>query len=89
MTLSDLSTEDDDSDHCEMNRYNKKIDSLMNEVSCLKSEVRALWAGQLVPREQAGWVKQMNLWRSPVPRQLAFPGHLFGEVTGQLEFPPY
>ena len=49
MTLSDLSTEDDDSDHCEMNRYNKKIDSLMNEVSCLKSEVRALWAGQLVP----------------------------------------
>lgn len=54
MRLSDLSTEDDDSGHCKMNRYDKKIDSLMNAVGCLKSEVRVLWAGQLVPREQAG-----------------------------------
>ena len=40
MRLSDLSTEDDDSGHCKMNRYDKKIDSLMNAVGCLKSEVR-------------------------------------------------
>ncbi|KAI2554152.1 outer dense fiber of sperm tails 2, partial [Homo sapiens] len=40
MRLSDLSTEDDDSGHCKMNRYDKKIDSLMNAVGCLKSEVK-------------------------------------------------
>ncbi|TKC38094.1 hypothetical protein EI555_002026, partial [Monodon monoceros] len=40
MRLSDLSTEDDDSGHCKMNRYDKKIDSLMNTVGCLKSEVK-------------------------------------------------
>lgn len=40
MRLSDLSTEDDNSGHCKMNRYDKKIDSLMNAVGCLKSEVR-------------------------------------------------
>ncbi|KAM4877231.1 outer dense fiber protein 2 isoform 9-T9 [Thomomys bottae] len=39
MRLSDLSTEDDDSGHCKMNRYDKKIDSLMNAVGCLKSEL--------------------------------------------------
>lgn len=42
MRLSDLSTEDDDSGHCKMNRYDKKIDSLMNAVGCLKSEVRGV-----------------------------------------------
>ncbi|XP_008842208.2 outer dense fiber protein 2 isoform X4 [Nannospalax galili] len=41
MRLSDLSTEDDDdSGHCKMNCYDKKIDSLMNAVGCLKSEVK-------------------------------------------------
>uniref|UniRef100_A0A2R9ARJ2 Outer dense fiber protein 2 n=1 Tax=Pan paniscus TaxID=9597 RepID=A0A2R9ARJ2_PANPA len=40
LRLSDLSTEDDDSGHCKMNRYDKKIDSLMNAVGCLKSEVK-------------------------------------------------
>ncbi|XP_011843202.1 PREDICTED: outer dense fiber protein 2 isoform X8 [Mandrillus leucophaeus] len=40
MRLSDLSTEDDDSSHCKMNRCDKKIDSLMNAVGCLKSEVK-------------------------------------------------
>uniref|UniRef100_A0A8D1G9I5 Outer dense fiber protein 2 n=1 Tax=Sus scrofa TaxID=9823 RepID=A0A8D1G9I5_PIG len=40
MRLSDLSTEDEDSGHCKMNRYDKKIDSLMNAVGCLKSEVK-------------------------------------------------
>ncbi|XP_066223067.1 outer dense fiber protein 2 isoform X3 [Saccopteryx leptura] len=40
MRLSDLSTEDDDSGHCKMNQYDKKIDSLMNAVGCLKSEVK-------------------------------------------------
>ncbi|XP_053416729.1 outer dense fiber protein 2 isoform X2 [Nycticebus coucang] len=40
MRLSDLSTEDDDSGHCKMNRYDKKIDSLMNAVGCLKSEMQ-------------------------------------------------
>lgn len=40
MRLSDLSTEDDDSSHCRMNCYDKKIDNLMNAVGCLKSEVR-------------------------------------------------
>ncbi|XP_015422615.1 PREDICTED: outer dense fiber protein 2 [Myotis davidii] len=42
MRLSDLSTEDDDSGHCKMNHYDKKIDSLMNAVGCLKSEVRGV-----------------------------------------------
>ena len=51
MRLSDLSTEDDDSGHCKMNRYDKKIDSLMNAVGCLKSEVREVGAGlSSVPR---------------------------------------
>lgn len=50
MRLSDLSTEDDDSGHCKMNRYDKKIDSLMNAVGCLKSEVREVGGpGHLVP----------------------------------------
>ncbi|XP_065734990.1 outer dense fiber protein 2 isoform X9 [Phocoena phocoena] len=40
MRLSELSTEDDDSGHCKMNRYDKKIDSLMNTVGYLKSEVK-------------------------------------------------
>ncbi|XP_073079732.1 outer dense fiber protein 2 isoform X4 [Manis javanica] len=40
MRLSDLSTEDDDSSHCRMNCYDKKIDNLMNAVGCLKSEVK-------------------------------------------------
>ncbi|CAO2596498.1 Outer dense fiber protein 2 [Lemmus lemmus] len=40
MRLSDLSTEDNDSGHCTMNRYDKKIDSLLNTVGCLKSEVK-------------------------------------------------
>ncbi|CAO2596865.1 Outer dense fiber protein 2 [Lemmus lemmus] len=40
MQLSDLSTEDNDSGHCTMNRYDKKIDSLLNTVGCLKSEVK-------------------------------------------------
>ncbi|XP_061289700.1 outer dense fiber protein 2 isoform X14 [Bos javanicus] len=38
MRLSDLSTEDDDSGHCKMNRYDKKIDSLMNAVKMQKGE---------------------------------------------------
>ncbi|XP_022434284.1 outer dense fiber protein 2 isoform X6 [Delphinapterus leucas] len=38
MRLSDLSTEDDDSGHCKMNRYDKKIDSLMNTVKMQKGE---------------------------------------------------
>lgn len=45
MRLSDLSTEDDDSGHCKMNHYDKKIDSLMNAVGCLKSEVRGVGPG--------------------------------------------
>ncbi|XP_072488692.1 outer dense fiber protein 2 isoform X9 [Notamacropus eugenii] len=40
MRLSDLSTEDEDSSHCKTNRYEKKMDSLMNTVGCLKSEVK-------------------------------------------------
>ncbi|XP_024618354.1 outer dense fiber protein 2 isoform X6 [Neophocaena asiaeorientalis asiaeorientalis] len=38
MRLSELSTEDDDSGHCKMNRYDKKIDSLMNTVKMQKGE---------------------------------------------------
>ncbi|XP_074067129.1 outer dense fiber protein 2 isoform X3 [Macrotis lagotis] len=41
MRLSDLSTEDEDSGgHCKSNRYDKKIDSLINSAGCLKSEVK-------------------------------------------------
>ncbi|CAO2598048.1 Outer dense fiber protein 2 [Lemmus lemmus] len=40
MRSSDLSTEDDNSGHCALNRYDKKIDSLMNTVGCLNSEVK-------------------------------------------------
>ncbi|CAO2598259.1 Outer dense fiber protein 2 [Lemmus lemmus] len=41
MQLSDLSTEDENSGHCALNRYDKKIDSLLlNAVGCLKSEVK-------------------------------------------------
>ncbi|XP_066896697.1 outer dense fiber protein 2 isoform X2 [Kogia breviceps] len=38
MRLSDLSTEDDDSGHSKMNRYDKKLDSLMNAVKMQKGE---------------------------------------------------
>jgi hypothetical protein len=55
MRLSDLSTEDDDSGHCKMNRYDKKIDSLMNAVGCLKSEVR----------EAAGIASKEDMWENP------------------------
>uniref|UniRef100_A0A4X2L606 Outer dense fiber protein 2 n=2 Tax=Vombatus ursinus TaxID=29139 RepID=A0A4X2L606_VOMUR len=41
MRLSDLSTEDEDSSgHCKSNHYEKKMDSLLNTVGCLKSEVK-------------------------------------------------
>ncbi|XP_074149896.1 outer dense fiber protein 2 isoform X2 [Sminthopsis crassicaudata] len=40
MRLSDLSTEDEDSGHCKTNHYDKKMDSLLNSVGCLKSEVK-------------------------------------------------
>lgn len=41
--LSDLSTEDDDPACCKINKYGKKIDSLMNMVGTLKKEVRRQW----------------------------------------------
>ncbi|XP_044519969.1 outer dense fiber protein 2 isoform X7 [Gracilinanus agilis] len=40
MRLSDLSTEDEESGHCKLNRFEKKMDSLLNTVGCLKSEVK-------------------------------------------------
>lgn len=42
MRLSDFFIEDDDLGYCKMNRYDKKIDSLMNAVGCFKFEVREL-----------------------------------------------
>lgn len=42
LRLSDLSTDEDDAIHCRMNKYEKKIDSLMNVVGTLKNEVREL-----------------------------------------------
>ncbi|XP_053852375.1 outer dense fiber protein 2 isoform X2 [Vidua macroura] len=38
--LSDLSTDDDDPTCCKINKYEKKIDSLMNMVGTLKKEVK-------------------------------------------------
>lgn len=43
MRLSDLSTDDDDPACCKINKYEKKIDSLMNMVGTLKKEVRRQW----------------------------------------------
>ncbi|XP_027733579.1 outer dense fiber protein 2 isoform X1 [Empidonax traillii] len=40
LRLSDLSTDDDDAGCCKMNKYEKKIDSLMNMVGTLKKEVK-------------------------------------------------
>ncbi|XP_059720900.1 outer dense fiber protein 2 isoform X2 [Haemorhous mexicanus] len=40
MRLSDLSTDDDDPTCCKINKYEKKIDSLMNMVGTLKKEVK-------------------------------------------------
>ncbi|KAM7033484.1 outer dense fiber protein 2 isoform 1-T1 [Acridotheres tristis] len=40
LRLSDLSTEDDDPTCCKINKYEKKIDSLMNMVGTLKKEVK-------------------------------------------------
>lgn len=40
LRLSDLSTDDDDATCSKMNKYEKKIDSLMNMVGTLKKEVR-------------------------------------------------
>ncbi|XP_060106713.1 outer dense fiber protein 2 isoform X3 [Heteronotia binoei] len=38
LRLSDLSTEEEDTSHCKMNKYEKKIDSLLNVVGSLKNE---------------------------------------------------
>lgn len=43
LRLSDLSTEDDDPTCCKINKYEKKIDNLMNMVGTLKKEVRRQW----------------------------------------------
>ncbi|CAO2597488.1 Outer dense fiber protein 2, partial [Lemmus lemmus] len=40
MLSNDLSTKVSDSGHCTLNHYHKKMDSLLNAVSCLKSEVK-------------------------------------------------
>uniref|UniRef100_A0A8D0DMB8 Outer dense fiber protein 2 n=1 Tax=Salvator merianae TaxID=96440 RepID=A0A8D0DMB8_SALMN len=40
LRLSDLSTDEEDAIHCKMNKYEKKIDSLMNVVGTLKNEVK-------------------------------------------------
>uniref|UniRef100_A0ACB8F042 Uncharacterized protein n=1 Tax=Sphaerodactylus townsendi TaxID=933632 RepID=A0ACB8F042_9SAUR len=40
LRLSDLSTEEEDTIHSKMNKYEKKIDSLMNVVGTLKNEVK-------------------------------------------------
>ncbi|CAO2598617.1 Outer dense fiber protein 2 [Lemmus lemmus] len=40
MLSNDLSTKVSDSGHCTLNHYQKKMDSLLNAVSCLKSEVK-------------------------------------------------
>ncbi|XP_064250025.1 outer dense fiber protein 2 isoform X2 [Passer domesticus] len=40
LRLSDLSTDDDDPACCKINKYEKKIDSLMNMVGTLKKEVK-------------------------------------------------
>ncbi|XP_054853967.1 outer dense fiber protein 2 isoform X2 [Eublepharis macularius] len=38
LRLSDLSTDEEDTIHCKMNKYEKKIDSLLNVVGTLKNE---------------------------------------------------
>ncbi|XP_070614882.1 outer dense fiber protein 2 isoform X4 [Erythrolamprus reginae] len=38
LRLSDLSTDEEDAIHCKMNKYEKKIDSLLNVVGTLKNE---------------------------------------------------
>ncbi|XP_041332001.1 outer dense fiber protein 2-like, partial [Pyrgilauda ruficollis] len=43
LRLSDLSTDDDDPACCKINKYEKKIDSLMSMVGTLKKEVRRQW----------------------------------------------
>ncbi|XP_063000949.1 outer dense fiber protein 2 isoform X1 [Elgaria multicarinata webbii] len=40
LRLSDLSTDEEDAIHCKMNKYEKKIDSLLNVVGSLKNEVK-------------------------------------------------
>uniref|UniRef100_A0A8D0HD48 Outer dense fiber protein 2 n=1 Tax=Sphenodon punctatus TaxID=8508 RepID=A0A8D0HD48_SPHPU len=40
LRLSDLSTDEEDAIHCKMNKYEKKIDSLMNVVGTLKNEAK-------------------------------------------------
>uniref|UniRef100_A0A670Z6K5 Outer dense fiber protein 2 n=1 Tax=Pseudonaja textilis TaxID=8673 RepID=A0A670Z6K5_PSETE len=40
LRLSDLSTDEEDAIHCKMNKYEKKIDSLLNVVGTLKNEVK-------------------------------------------------
>ncbi|ELK26569.1 Outer dense fiber protein 2 [Myotis davidii] len=63
MRLSDLSTEDDDSGHCKMNHYDKKIDSLMNAVGCLKSEELEEVAHELAETEHENTVLRHNIER--------------------------
>ena len=91
MRLSDLSTEDDDSGHCKMNRYDKKIDSLMNAVGCLKSEVREVGAGLTsVPRPLE--TCQVGSWWTPPSSCLCgLPGFqrpLWGAVRATWDSSP-
>lgn len=81
MRLSDLSTEDDNSGHCKMNRYDKKIDSLMNAVGCLKSEVR-VWGAEAASAVRVRGAAQVQRGGAPSgclppglpPPSAGFPG---------------
>ncbi|MGH0191742.1 UNVERIFIED_CONTAM: hypothetical protein FKN15_072536 [Acipenser sinensis] len=50
LRLSDLSTDEEDAVHGRMQRYEKKIDSLMNQVGSLKSQVELRKKEQLLEK---------------------------------------
>lgn len=52
LRLSDLSTDEDDTINCKMNKYEKKIDSLMNVVGTLKNEVMCPQVCKMPKREE-------------------------------------
>lgn len=85
MRLSDLSTEDEDSGHCKMNRYDKKIDSLMNAVGCLKSEVREVGGAGAASIPGVGGTAQVACWWPLVPAASVLrtpPGEVVGGGAG-------
>ncbi|XP_053138378.1 outer dense fiber protein 2 isoform X2 [Hemicordylus capensis] len=59
LRLSDLSTDEEDAIHCKMNKYEKKIDSLLNVVGTLKNENQLICPQVKMPKREGCVAKRL------------------------------